>query len=515
MSDMEPVYPTATAAQVTNDKLVKIVNPDTGEWHMASLSQLSPATVLSFPTGVAATDTAAINAAITASNAAGGGIVVIAADYVVALQASTPIATKAAAIVMKSGVHLVVHPVGSVKLAGGHAVTTDECAIIRNEGAFATSGPYDHDMSVSGPGVIDGNAINNTNIVCAGVAFGTAERVFVYDLNIKNCRGTSPGPPGETFGLAFYRCANYGARNVNVFTDDGGATASGIGSSFCSVGRIENCATYNLGFGVGNSHYRSTSVQVVNCHSYSNGGNGFLTEGSRDVSFIGCMAGGIGYDAALSTLDVGPIDADEKFGNGQDTTASAGTAAGFGIFDGTRISIIGGHACYTGTDAFAGCGIRIYGTASEILVDGCRVFGNTIGVQFANGDGTAAVTRAKATHFTKPWLVGPNKAPGGGGSNREFVNNTGDMSVTSGTINGFLCPAVPATTVAADNRFAFDCWVKIIGGTWTEVTVTPGGPAPSAAVTFGTSTNWIRVPRGATIAVTYSGAPTWTWHALN
>ena len=80
MSDMEPVYPTATAAQVTNDKLVKIVNPDTGEWHMASLSQLSPATVLSFPTGVAATDTAAINAAITASNAAGGGIVVIAAD---------------------------------------------------------------------------------------------------------------------------------------------------------------------------------------------------------------------------------------------------------------------------------------------------------------------------------------------------------------------------------------------------------------------------------------------------
>lgn len=43
MSDMEPVYPTATAAQVTDDKLVKVVHPETGEWYMASLNQLADA----------------------------------------------------------------------------------------------------------------------------------------------------------------------------------------------------------------------------------------------------------------------------------------------------------------------------------------------------------------------------------------------------------------------------------------------------------------------------------------
>jgi hypothetical protein len=67
-------------------------------------------------------------------------------------------------------------------------------------------------------------------------------------------------------------------------------------------------------------------------------------------------------------------------------------------------------------------------------------------------------------------------------------------------------PAVPATTVAADNAAGVPVAVTVAGGTVTAVTVN-GTQALAAAGT-------VVVPYPGTISLTYaSGSPTWTWAA--
>jgi hypothetical protein len=67
-------------------------------------------------------------------------------------------------------------------------------------------------------------------------------------------------------------------------------------------------------------------------------------------------------------------------------------------------------------------------------------------------------------------------------------------------------PAVAASTVAVTNSFAFPCLVQIFGGTVSVVSV--GGVALSLVGSIAL------VPAGATIALTYAVAPTWTWYGL-
>jgi hypothetical protein len=65
-------------------------------------------------------------------------------------------------------------------------------------------------------------------------------------------------------------------------------------------------------------------------------------------------------------------------------------------------------------------------------------------------------------------------------------------------------PAVPASTVTTTNTSGQTAFVTIIGGTVTSVNVN--------AVQVATGTSFTAtVPAGGTIAVTYSGAPTWYW----
>jgi hypothetical protein len=66
-------------------------------------------------------------------------------------------------------------------------------------------------------------------------------------------------------------------------------------------------------------------------------------------------------------------------------------------------------------------------------------------------------------------------------------------------------PAVPATTVAADNGTGIPVAVTVTGGTVTVIAVsgTPTG------LTSGT----VIVPYPGTVTLTYSAAPTWAWAA--
>jgi hypothetical protein len=70
----------------------------------------------------------------------------------------------------------------------------------------------------------------------------------------------------------------------------------------------------------------------------------------------------------------------------------------------------------------------------------------------------------------------------------------------TGTTN---TPAVPASTVTAQNTNAWPVFVTITGGTLTFVFVN--------GVQVGTTAGTYVVPAGQTISITYSVAPTWAW----
>lgn len=82
-----------------------------------------------------------------------------------------------------------------------------------------------------------------------------------------------------------------------------------------------------------------------------------------------------------------------------------------------------------------------------------------------------------------------------------------DTAATNGTGldqgNGFATPAVPASNTPVTNTSPLPATVVISAGTVTNVLVN--------GVSVGTGDGTYTVPSGATIAVTYSVAPTWTW----
>lgn len=64
-------------------------------------------------------------------------------------------------------------------------------------------------------------------------------------------------------------------------------------------------------------------------------------------------------------------------------------------------------------------------------------------------------------------------------------------------------PAVPASTVTAQNTTYIDADVYVTGGTVTAITID--------GTDTGLTSGLVKVPGGSTIAITYSVAPTWTW----
>jgi hypothetical protein len=84
-----------------------------------------------------------------------------------------------------------------------------------------------------------------------------------------------------------------------------------------------------------------------------------------------------------------------------------------------------------------------------------------------------------------------------------------DSAATNGAsfdgAGGFTTPAVPLTTVPVQNTSALPYTVVVSAGTVTLVTVN--------GVTVGAGDGTYTVPAGASIAITFSVAPTWTWTA--
>lgn len=110
------------------------------------------------------------------------------------------------------------------------------------------------------------------------------------------------------------------------------------------------------------------------------------------------------------------------------------------------------------------------------------------------GDLTEKV-QLQANGFGLEWGVALTAGP------RTDTTATTGSSVDGGS--GFTTPAVPSSTTPVTNTSPLPASVVITGGTLSNVSVN--------GVTVGTGDGTYTVPAGATIAVTYSAAPTWTW----
>lgn len=115
------------------------------------------------------------------------------------------------------------------------------------------------------------------------------------------------------------------------------------------------------------------------------------------------------------------------------------------------------------------------GTLTQVLVDGVQV-GTAAGTYTVPSGGTIAIVYTVAPSWT--WTLVPS---------------------------GIAAPGVPASTVGVQNTTGYNLQVVITGGTMTAVII--GG------VTVGAGAGTYQLPAGATISMTYSVAPTWTWQA--
>lgn len=113
------------------------------------------------------------------------------------------------------------------------------------------------------------------------------------------------------------------------------------------------------------------------------------------------------------------------------------------------------------------------GTMTQVLIDGIQE-GTGAGTYQVPSGGTIQLTYTVAPTWT--WTLVPS---------------------------GITAPSVPASTVGVQNTSGYNLQVVITGGTMTAVII--GG------VTVGAGAGTYQLPAGATISMTYSVAPTWTW----
>jgi hypothetical protein len=107
----------------------------------------------------------------------------------------------------------------------------------------------------------------------------------------------------------------------------------------------------------------------------------------------------------------------------------------------------------------------------------------------------------------------PSNSTSATGAASEILANPGygdvpPALITSGTTLASSLVPVPASGTAFQSPVALPCVVTIAGGTVTLVQLTPlGGTAVEIGMGDGTYT----VPPRASLTLTYSAAPTWTW----
>ncbi len=214
-----------------------------------------------------ADDTNAIQAAVNAAHAAGGGEVYIpTGTYIVHGQSSS----SKGAIMLYDNITVFGDGMGSttVKLINGwsHPVT----GIFRDQ-----SGVQNHDIGMHDL-TIDGNRANTTgktdgwfNGVTPGGP-GTDTNITLDHVEIKNCSGYGFDPHEETTNLSITNCVSHG-NGLDGFTMD-----------FQIDGHVDNNVAYDNGRHGFNVVTDSQNTELSNDISYGNGSNGLMIQRGSD-----------------------------------------------------------------------------------------------------------------------------------------------------------------------------------------------------------------------------------------
>jgi len=355
---------------------------------------------------------------------------------------------------------------------------------------------------------IDGNAGNQTDQI-SGLYITRQRGVKCHRVRIRNCRGTNnSGGNTETFcfyaqgstDVSFVDCQAIQTAGVmaNGFVANG---CTGVGYVACRSASIGNGTAFGFGFNVG---VGSREVSYTNCHAYLCGSQGYHIDDVNvaNVTYTDCRAGGTSSSIAAGSQY--PFGSAVSLGNGgsgffcsQQVVAVSyvncisdnGSAQGFDLSRGDYLLA----NCHARNNAFSGI---ILGNTPIVRIVGGDFRNNTL-----NGIRISAAADAATIRITgSPLLSGNALAP----------LQIGGTNYANAPPANVAAPAVPATTVALTNQFAFDATVHLTPGAST-CAVAINGVATGIVLANGGVGQAFRVPAGGTITLTYTAAPTWVW----
>lgn len=312
-------------------------------------------------------DTVAIQDALNAVHAAGGGEVRLGPGVFMVSLSSHPINST-------YGVALILY--ADTKLTGAGRDATI-IRLIASQPAFSSASQVIFNYNIAAGGdeqitiedlTVDGNAGSQSQ-PCTGISFLRVRGVRIARVRGLNCYSTYPTSGNEAF------CFDFGDSTDGSWTDCEAIatvanTASGFSANSSSNVKWNGCLAFGMGGGQGFTHNTCENVQHVNCHSYKNGNIGFNSESSVDVVYTGCIAGGESTNAATY-----PYAANTTLGN---------TGNGFTLNGGTNVQLIGCASRYNGGD-----GIDFVTTTGASVIGG--VCANNTTAQIV-ADSTSAPT---------------------------------------------------------------------------------------------------------------------------
>jgi hypothetical protein len=320
-------------------------------------------------------DTAAIQAALDACNAAGGGVVFLpAGTYLVSARVEPAATVTAFCLRTYSNV--------TMKGAGTAATTIKQAAYGTPSGAavnwlllgIMTEDPFNQAAPKYNVAfedfTYDGQAVLNNDVPPSGahgIYVGATRGAWHTRVVVKNIYGTSPTPPDETFCFSAEESADVHYTDCEAFGDDGGDTSTGFSVGSSTGVTYTGCVAHDLTFGMGFTTFYSAGVTYAACRAYLCGENGFNSEVSVDVTYSACQSGGAASDVATNAF----FTQNESLGNG---------ASGFLLLGGERVAIL---SCTSSFNAEYGFRANTYTPSTpdvvcdQIIVAGCVITNNT------------------------------------------------------------------------------------------------------------------------------------------
>jgi hypothetical protein len=232
-----------------------------------------------------ANDAPAIQAAIDAAAAGGGGIVYLPPGTYQLDSISGQPGVRYYVLNYHSGVSLV----GAGRdrtLLRAPAGMPDQTRIISADsadGRSRVSGAAFRDFT------IDGNAAQQDARSCVGISMVYTEYVSHLRIRIVGVRGMADAE-GTCFD-SFYS-ANNSYRDCEVVQRPGESTGSGFSTTQSASITYEHCAASGSAHWQGFTTFQSQAIDYIDCHGFLNRQRGLNCEESTDVRYVNCLAGG-------------------------------------------------------------------------------------------------------------------------------------------------------------------------------------------------------------------------------